>query len=120
MNVLTTQQVEELFSSLESDEKVNIISHGVALRLADLRKRFDMARERILQFEKKYGKTLDEIENQKLPDSAGYEMHEDYVMWHHWVNVLAETQNRIASLDEIAQQGLYLGESFHTAVWLPV
>ena len=112
MNVLTTQRVEELFLSLERDEQVNIISHGVSLRLADLRKRFDMAKSRVHQLEEKYSKTLDELEAQKLPDDADYEMHEDYVMWHHWVETVIETQNRIASLDEIAQQGIYIGESF--------
>ena len=113
MNVLTTQRVEALFSSLERDEQVNIISHGVAMRLTDLRKRLDMAQSRVHQLEEKYGKTLDELKTQKLPDDADYEMHEDHVMWHHWVAVLAETQNRITSLDEIAQHGLYLGESFN-------
>jgi hypothetical protein len=37
-------------------------------------------------------------------------MHEDYIMWHHWAEVLEETEERIASLQEIAEQGLYAGE----------
>ena len=113
MNILTTQRVEELFSSLERDEKANIISHGVALRLADLRKRLDMTESRVRQLEEKYGKTLVEIESQKLPDDADYEMHEDYIMWHHWTEIAMEIQDRIASLAEIAQQGLYVGESLN-------
>ncbi|MGC9357778.1 MAG: hypothetical protein ACP5GX_07925 [Anaerolineae bacterium] len=37
-------------------------------------------------------------------------MHEDYIMWHHWAEVLEETEERIASLRKIAEQGLYVGE----------
>lgn len=109
MNIITPQRVEELFSSLKPEEKMDIISHGVALRMTDLHKRMDMARNRIRQLESKYGLTLEELETQKLPDDADYEMHEDYILWNHWVEIVAETRQQIASLDEIAQQGLYIG-----------
>ena len=112
MTIITPQRVEELFSSLSPDQKMDIISHGVALRMTDLHKRMDMAKNRVRQLEEKYGSTLEELEARKLPDDAGYEMHENYILWHHWVKVVAETRRQIADLDEIAQQGLYLGENF--------
>jgi len=37
-------------------------------------------------------------------------MHEDYIMWCHWAEVLEETKDRIASLQKIAEEGLYAGE----------
>lgn len=111
MNTLATKRVEELFSSLNRDEKVNIISHGVALRLTELHKRLDMAEHRIHQLEQKYGESLEELDAQKLPDEADYEMHEEYIMWHHWTETVDELRERIDSLSEIAEQGLYLGEN---------
>lgn len=111
MDVAATSRIEELFSSLVPEEKVRVISHGVALRLSDLRKRLQLAKSRVRHFEETYHISLDELEAQGLPDDASYEMHEDYVMWHHWAEVIEETEARIAALEEIAEQGLYVGET---------
>jgi len=111
MNALMTRQIEELFSSLGSEEKVNIISHGVALRLSDLRKWLDLAESRVRHFEEKYGVALISLEREGLPNASDFEAHEEYIMWHHWVEVVEKTKNRIASLEEIAQQGISVEES---------
>ncbi len=87
-----------------------MISHGVALRLSDLQKRHFLAQSKVQQFEEKYHLTLEALEAEGLPDDAGYEMHEDYIMWRHWAEVLEETEDRIASLQKIAEEGLYAGE----------
>ena len=113
MDTTVTDRIEELFSSLVPEEKARVISHGVALRLSDLRKRFYLAESRVRHFEEKYDISLDELKTQGLPDDAGYEMHEDYIMWHHWAEVMDEAQTRIAALEEIAEQGLYVGEILH-------
>jgi hypothetical protein len=110
MSVTTTRRIEELFSSLVPEERARVISHGVALRLSDLRKRLDLAESRTKHFEEKYDISLDELETEGLPDDADYEMHEDYIMWRHWADVMEETKTRIATLEEIAEQGLYVGE----------
>jgi len=106
-----TRQIEELFSSLGTEEKVNIISHGVALRLSDLRKRHDLAESRVRHFEEKYGVTLNALEREGLPNASDFDAHEDYIMWHHWVEVVERARARIASLEEIARQGIYVEES---------
>lgn len=111
MDVRMTNRIEELFSSLVPEEKAHVISQGVALRLSDLRKRLDLAESRVRHFEEKYTVSLGELEEQGLPDDADYEMHEEYIMWHHWAEVVEETRRRIAALEEIAEQGLYVGES---------
>ena len=108
-NVLT-RRIEELFSALVPEEKASVISHGVALRLSDLQKRLFLAKSKVQQFEEKYHTTLEELDAEGLPDDADYEVHEDYIMWHHWAEVIGETKERIASLQEIADQGLYTGE----------
>jgi hypothetical protein len=45
------------------------------------------AQSKIRFFEEKYSIRLSELEELGLPDDAGYDMHEDYIMWHHWSDV---------------------------------
>jgi hypothetical protein len=100
--------MEKTFLSLPREEREMIISHGTALRLSDLRKRLFLAESKVRYFEEKYKATLDQLDTDGLPDNADYEMHEDYIMWHHWAAVADKVKKDIASLEEIAQQGLYL------------
>ena len=110
MSAAAARRIEELFALLVPDEKASVISHGIILRLSALQKRLSLAESKVLHFEKKHHISLDELDTAGLPDDAGYEMHEDYIMWHHWADVVKETRERIASLKEIAEQGLYAGE----------
>jgi hypothetical protein len=107
---MTIEQIEALFAALAPEEKVRVISHGVALRLSDLQKRHFLAGGKVRHYEEKYHTVLEVLEAEGLPEDAGYEMHEDYVMWQHWNDVLRETAERIAVLEKIAEQGLYVGE----------
>jgi len=107
---LTPQAIEGLFSSLPQDERAAIISYGVAIRLSDLRKRLFLAESKVKHFEEKYQITLAELDADGLPDDANYEMHEDYILWHHWAEVVEKTEKAIASLEEIASSGLRAGE----------
>ncbi|MEA3407269.1 MAG: hypothetical protein U9R48_04225 [Chloroflexota bacterium] len=103
----TASRIENLFSTLGPEEKASIISHGVALCLSELRKRRFLAESKVQQFEEKYHTTLRDLDAEGLADDADYELHEDYVMWHHWTQVMEETKERITSLEEIAEEGLY-------------
>jgi hypothetical protein len=106
----TARRIEDLFSALVPEEKASVISHGVALRLSDLQNRHFLAKSKIKQFEEKYHTTLEKLDAEGLPSDAGYEMHEDYIMWHHWAEVIKETNKRITALQKIAEQGLYAGD----------
>jgi hypothetical protein len=103
--------VEKSFLSLPENEREAIISLGAALRLSYLRKRLFLAESKIQHFENQYGMTLGEVEAKGLPDDAGYRMHEDYVMWHHWSGVADQTKRDIDQLETITEQGLLLGDS---------
>jgi hypothetical protein len=103
-------QVEKTFLSLPREERESIISHGTAFRLSDLRKRLFLAESKVRHFEEKYKLSLAQLDTDGLPDDADYEMHEDYIMWHHWAAVADKIKKNIASLEEIAQQGLHIGE----------
>ena len=103
-------QVEKTFLSLPREEREAIISYGSALRLCSLRKRLFLAESKVRHFEEQYQVTLAQLDTDGLPGDAGHEMHEDYIMWHHWAAVADKTKKDIASLEKIAQQGLHLGE----------
>jgi hypothetical protein len=113
MEVEMRTQVDEAFLSLSIDEQEAIISHGVALRLSDLRQRLFLAESKLRQYEEKYGTTLARLEASGLPDDAGYEMHEDYIMWRHWAGVANQAQQGISALERIAWRGLYSGEAVY-------
>jgi hypothetical protein len=103
-------QVEKVFSSLPREEREAIISHGTVLRLSDLKKRHFLATSKVRYFEEKYNTTLPQLEAEGLPDDAGYEMHEDYIMWCHWTSVIDEIEKNISPLEEIVQQGIFVEE----------
>lgn len=108
MTIDVTAQLEQTFLSLPRVEREAIISYGAAVRLSGLKKRQFLAQSKIQAFEKKYGTTLAQLDAAGLPDDASFEMHEDYIMWHHWQDVLETVTQDIAALEKIAAQGLYL------------
>jgi len=106
----TKPQIEPTFMSLPGTERTAIIRLGAAVRLSYLKKRLFLAESKLQQFESQYGVSLAELDAQGLPDDADHAMHEDYVMWHHWADVIDKVKPDIAALEELVQQGLSLGE----------
>jgi hypothetical protein len=111
MKINGVTPVEKSFLSLSENEREAIISLGAALRLSYLKKRLFLAESKIQHFEKQYGMTLRKIDAKGLPDDADYRIHEDYVMWHHWVEVADQIKGDIDRLETITQKGLLLGDS---------
>jgi hypothetical protein len=111
MGVSDTTRMDEEFLSLSLSERKAIISHGTALRLSDLRKRLFLAENKVRYFEEKYGTTLSLLENTGLPNEAGYEMHEDYIMWRHWAGAAEKAKEAASALERIARHGLFLEET---------
>ena len=103
-------QIEKIFESLPPEEREAIISHGATLVLSNLKKKLFLAESKARDFEGKYDVTLAHLDAEGIPDDADLEMHEDYVMWHHWDKVAQKIKRDIASLEEIAQKGLSMGE----------
>ncbi len=99
--------IESKFLLLPGDEKAAVISHGVAIRFSELNKRLFLAQSKIRFFEEKYSIRLSDLEESGLPDDAGYEMHEDYIMWHHWTDISENIGKKIESLQAIAEYGIY-------------
>jgi len=95
------------FSCLPNAEKVSVITHGAALLLSEWKKRLFLAESKIRHFEDKYHSALVDIEEKGLPDDADFELHEDYIMWHHWTDAASKARKRVSDLESIAGQGLH-------------
>lgn len=54
MRTIADENIESKFSSLPDEEKVSVISHGVALRLSEWKKRLFLAESKVRFFEEKY------------------------------------------------------------------
>ena len=104
-------RLEETFLSLPGDERGSIITLGVTLKLSYLRKRLFLAQSKLQQFEEQYDVSLEQLDSEGLPDDAGYLMHEDFIMWHHWSEVADKVRQEIAALENVAAEGLYLQAS---------
>ena len=101
-----TTMIQDAFNALAQDRQLDIIYHGAPLRLNDLQKRYFLAQGKVRAYEERYQTSLAELEARGLPDDAAYEMHEAYIMWHHWAAVVIETNNDIERLQPLVEQGL--------------
>ena len=110
MDTAIARQIEHDFLALPQEERQTIISYGAALRLADLKKRLFLAESKVRYFEDKYHTHLARLDVDGLPDDAGVEWHEDYVMWHHWAEVTDQVRNDIAALQGVVFRGLNMGD----------
>lgn len=113
MNLTVDTPIEKSFLALPSIERATIIRHGVALRLSDLRKRLFLAESKVQLLETKYNTSLAKLDSEGLPDDAGVEMHEDYIMWHHWTEAAQKARSELSSLEDIERQGLWVMERRH-------
>lgn len=101
------EKIESRFLLLPPEEKTSVISHGVAIRFSELNRRLFLALSKIRFFEEKYRIKLSELEEKGLPDNADYEMHEDYIMWHHWSEAAETARKQTESLQPIAEYGVF-------------
>lgn len=95
--------IEKRFALLPRQEREAIIRQGAQIQLTVLRKRHFLAESKVRYFEEKYGDVLRAWDTKGLPEDADYEVHEDYVLWHHWVDTSQKVQQEIASLSEVVE-----------------
>ncbi len=111
MNTAVAEQIEHDFLALPQAERQTIISYGAALRLADLNKRLFLAESKLRHFQEKHNTDLAHLDNVGLPDDAGVDLHEDFIMWHHWTDVMEQVKGDIAALQSVVNAGLSTGDS---------
>jgi hypothetical protein len=92
--VMETKEPATLLDMVElpTEELTSILRQGATLRLPYLESRLLQAQEQVGHFEGKYNTTLEALGSQGLPDDAGYEMHEDFVEWEYWNDVLHKSE----------------------------
>lgn len=115
MSTTFDENIDNLFSTLTADEKRTIISHGAAIYLSDLKKRWFLAQAKIDHFEKKYGLSLTRLEERGLPTDADFQIHEDYVMWNHWSDTSDKLKKQINLLEKLTVSGLFQGENINVS-----
>ncbi len=106
MESMEKNKIENKFLLLSDEEKVSIITHGAAFRLSDWKRRLFLAESKVKFFEAKYHTSLEHLDAKGLPDGADHEMHEDYIMWHHWTEVAEKASKQVTFLIEIAAYGV--------------
>ena len=78
----------------EKDKLMNtVFSISIQERLKKLKKEAEKAETKIDKFEKKYGFTLEEYEDEKIGDSI--EEHDDYMDWFYWTEVYNNSKQLI-------------------------
>jgi len=93
--------LNKVVKELPPEEQEELIKRGAFLRLTELKKRLDIAKLRIKEFGIKYRTTFTELSKRGLPETAGYEMHEDFMEWKHWIKVSQETDRIIKKISKI-------------------
>lgn len=104
MKALTPElmAVDSIFHSLSPEDRVEILSIGAAFHRLNLEKRLARAQSRVQAFEARYHATISQLEADGLPDDADYTMHEDYIEWHYWSQVLEQTRKALDTLGAIS------------------
>ena len=91
-------------AKLPDEELASILKQGALLRLPFLEGRLFKAGEEVKRFQNKYRTTLDNLKSQGLPDDADYEMHEDFIEWEYWNDVLNETEMIVRGVKAILEK----------------
>ena len=102
-------------AELPAEELTSILRQGAILRLPYLEGRLLQAREQVKRFEEKYKTTLDSLKSQGLPEDADYEMHEDFIEWEYWDDVLREIEAAVKAVKTLLERvegaiGIHRGE----------
>lgn len=100
----TDTLIEQMFGQLASRQRADIIYHGAMLRVSELNKRLFLAQSKVQGFESKYGTTLAQLEARGVPENASYEVHEDYILWEHWMAEMRRAQAELQSIEPLVRQ----------------
>ena len=91
-------------AALPAEELARIVKQGAILRLPYLEGRLLQAREHIKGFTEQYETTLHDLRAQGLPENAGYAMHEDFIEWEYWSDVLQETESIVKNVKALLEK----------------
>ena len=92
-------------TEIPPEELSNILKQGALLRLPYLEGRLLQARDNIQHLEKKYNSSLHQIKKKGIPEDAGFQMHEDFIEWEYWDDVLTKTETIVHHLRDLIEEG---------------
>jgi len=87
--------VNSLITKLPTEEKGMVLGIGSMMRAWEVQKKIDLARHKIEQFESKYGTSLSALQERGLPIDADFRMHEDFIEWEYWADILSESKKTV-------------------------
>jgi hypothetical protein len=93
----------ELLKKVPQEELSQIFLQGASLRLPYLDSRIEYAKSIIKRFEEKYSTNISQLKISGLPETAGYELHEDFIEWEYWDDVKNETKITVDSIKATLQ-----------------
>lgn len=97
------RQVDSSVAALPPQEREKLMRYGALVLERDTTSRLALARSKLDEFERKYGMTLDHLNEVGLPDDAGLEEHEDYVEWSGWQTTFDEATVTLNNLHVIIE-----------------
>ena len=90
-NRFSKLDVNSLIAELPLEEKGLVLGIGSMMRAWEVQNKIDLAQHKIEQFERKYKTSLSALQKSGLPIDADFRMHEDFIEWEYWADVLSES-----------------------------
>jgi hypothetical protein len=88
---------------LPTKEWDHIVKLGTESHIKEIEDQLREANQKCIEFEQRYGMTLEHLRRIGLPDNASMEMHADYVEWNSWEGYRVELQTKLESLRAILE-----------------
>jgi hypothetical protein len=80
----------------------HIVQLGVERRVQELEVRLEEARRRIAEYERRFGMSFVDLEQEGLPENADLHVHEAYVEWSSWEGLQADLQEQLETLKAVS------------------
>jgi len=75
-----------------------IVQLGVERHIQELEAQLEEAQQQIAEFERKFGMSFVDLEQEGLPEDADWQVHEDWVEWSSWEGLKTDLEQQLASL----------------------
>ncbi|MDI6791692.1 MAG: hypothetical protein QME81_02325 [bacterium] len=106
-----SDEIAQMVSMVPSEELSPVFRQGALLRLPYLESRLREAEDRIKRFEMRYQTTIIRLKADGLPDDADHTMHEDFIEWEYWDDVLDRSKKAIEQFRR------FLGKMEGSSLW---
>lgn len=102
ITVKVPNMIADIYESEQESILESAIRHVVFNRVAEKRKKYSIATQKVAHFEKRYGMTFKEFVG-SFPDDADISQHEDWVEWSHYQEVKKRLGLLIQKLEQISE-----------------